>query len=134
MALTPKYTALALNTKVDALAALLNAGFIDLYDGAQPATANTAVSTQTKLARLTFGTPAFGAGSGGVASANPITQESSADAGGDATWCRMAKADGTAVIDGSVGTSGANLNLSSVTIVVGAVVSVTSLTLTESTG
>jgi len=125
------------NTKVDAQAALLNSGFLDIYDSTgtgQPATADTAVTTQVKLARLTFGNPAFGAGVAGVATANAITQDSSADATGTATWCRLLKSDGTAVMDGSVGTSGCNLNLNSVAISAAAAVSVTSFTLTESKG
>jgi len=137
MALNPKYTNLAVNTKVDALAALLNSGFCDIYDSTgagQPATADTAITTQIKLARLTFGNPAFAAGVAGVATANAITQDAAADATGTATWCRMLKSDGTAVQDGSVGTSGCNLNLTTTSIVQNAAVSVSSLTLTESKG
>jgi hypothetical protein len=134
MALNPKFTNLAVNTKVDAQAVLLNSGFLDIYDGTQPVTADTAIGAQVKLARLTFGNPAFGAGVAGVATANAITQDSSADATGTATWFRALKSDGTAVLDGSVGTSGANLNLNSVAISSGAAVSVTSMTLTESKG
>lgn len=135
MALTPKFTTLAINTKVDAESALLNGGFLDIYDGAQPATANTAVTTQVKLARLTFSNPAFGAGVGGVATANAIADDVAADATGTASWFRAFKTDGTtAVLDGSVGTSGCNLNLNSTAVTEGAVVSVTGLTLTESAG
>lgn len=134
MALNPKFTDLAVNTKVDAQAALLNSGFIDIYDGTQPATADTAVGAQVKLARLTFGNPAFAAGVAGVATANAITQDSSADATGTATWFRALKSDGTKVFDGSVGTSGANMNINSTSIVAGTVVSCTSFTMTESKG
>lgn len=134
MALNPKLTNLAVNTKVDVLAALLNSGFLDIYDGSQPATADTAVGAQVKLARLTFNATAFGAGVAGVATANAITQDSAADATGTASWFRALKSDGTAVLDGSVGTSGANLNLNSVAIQIGAAVSVSSFTLTESKG
>jgi len=137
VALNPKFTNLAVNTKVDAQATLLNSGFLDIYDSTgagQPATADTAITTQVKLARLTFGNPAFGSGVAGVATANAITQDSTADATGTATWFRALKSDGTAVLDGSVGTSGANLNLNSVAISAGAAVSCTSFTLTESKG
>lgn len=134
MALNPKFTNLAVNTKVDAQAVLLNGGFLDIYDGTQPATADTAISTQVKLARLTFGNPAFGAGVAGVATANAIAQDAAADATGTASWFRALKSDGTAVLDGSVGASGANLNLNTVSIVINAAVSCTSFTLTESKG
>jgi hypothetical protein len=134
VALNPKFTNLAVNTKADAQAALLNGGFFDIYDGAQPTTADTALGAQVKLARLTFGNPAFAAAVAGVATANAITQDSSADAAGTAAWCRVLKSDGTAVMDGSVGTSGCNLNINSVAISAGAAVSATSFTLTESKG
>ena len=68
----------------DAVATLCNGGTINIYDGAQPATADTAVTTQTLLATCTFGTPAFGAAAAGVATANAITQDASADASGTA--------------------------------------------------
>jgi hypothetical protein len=87
------------------------------------------------LAELTFGNPAFGAASAGVATANAITQDSSANASGTCTWFRVVKSDTTTVLfDGSVGTSGANLNLNSVAISSGAAVQVTSLTFTAQKG
>ncbi len=134
MALNPKFTNAAVNAKADAQAVLLDGGFLDIYDGAQPATADTAIGPQVKLARLTFGSPAFGAAVAGVATANAITPDSSADAAGTATWFRLLRSDGSPVMDGSVGTAGCNLNLNSAAIVVGAEVAVTSLTLTEAKG
>lgn len=134
MPLNPKFTNLAVNTKVDAQAVLLNGGFIDIYDGTQPTTADTAIGAQVKLARLTFGNPAFGAGVAGVAAANAITQDTSADATGTAAWFRALKSDGTAVMDGAVGTTGSNMNINSVAISAGAAVSCTAFTLTESKG
>src|SRR4051812_10544117 len=117
MALSPKLSSAAASAAADAVLALLNNGFLDIYDGAQPATADTAVTTQTKLARLTFGAAAFAAAVNGVANANAIGSDSSADATGTASWFRALKSDGTSVVyDGSVGTSGANLNMNSVAI------------------
>lgn len=134
MALNPKFSNAAVNAKVDAQAALLNSGFLDLYDGSQPATADTAIGAQVKLARLTFGNPAFGAAVAGVATANAITQDSSADATGTASWFRALTSGGAAVMDGTVGTSGANLNVNSVAISAGAAVQVSAFTMTESKG
>jgi hypothetical protein len=131
MALTQKFSTAAVNAKADAQAALLNNGFIDVYDGTQPATPNTAVTTQVRLARLTYGAPAYAAAVEGVATARPITQDPSAAATGTASWSRYRQSDGTAVLDGSVGTSGCNLNLNTVAVVQGAAVSVTAHTLTE---
>jgi hypothetical protein len=134
MALNPKFTNLAVNTKADAQGVLLNSGFLDIYDGTQPVTGDTAIGAQVKLARLTFGATAFGAAVAGVATANAITQDPSADASGTATWFRALKSDGTPVMDGSVGTATSNINLNSVAISAGAAVSCTAFTLTESKG
>ena len=45
----------------DAMVGLLSNGYLRLYSGAQPATADTAVSGQVLLAELRLGTPAAGA-------------------------------------------------------------------------
>ena len=100
----------AANAEADALAALLNSGYLRIYDGSQPADANTAVSSQVLLAELRFGATAFGAAVAGVITANAITGDSDANATGTAAWFRALKSDGTTVVmDGSVGTSGTNL-------------------------
>ena len=135
MALNPKRTNAAATAACDAMAVLANGGFLDIYDGTQPVNADTAVGAQVKLASLPLSATAFAGAVNGVATANAITSDASADATGTATWFRIYKSDHTtAVWDGSVGTSGCDLNLNSVSIVVGAQVSVTSLTLTESKG
>ena|SRR5204862_4089452 len=134
MSLNPKLANIGANAAADAVCALLNSGYIDIYDGTQPATADTAVTTQVKLARLTFGATAFGAAVAGVATANAITSDSAADATGTASWFRACKSNGSAVFDGSVGTSSANLVLPTVSITAGAVVGVTSCTYTQSKG
>lgn len=130
MANTPRLSNAGVNAAVDALAALLNGGTLRIYDGAQPATADTAVGVQALLAELTFGSPAFGAAVAGVATANPITKDSAANATGTAAWFRAVTSGGAAVFDGSVGASGADLNLSTVAIQQNAEVSVTAFTIT----
>jgi hypothetical protein len=130
MALNPHFSDTAANAAANALTALLNSGKLRIYDGSQPANANTAVSTQNLLAELTFNATAFGGASAGVATANAITSATAA-ATGTAAWFRAVKSDGTTVVwDGSVGTSGANLNLGTVAISSGATVSVSALTYT----
>lgn len=132
MALNPKRSNVAANAACDAFAALCNTGYLRIYSGAQPATADTALSGNTLLAELRFGATAFGAAVAGVATANAITPDSSADATGTAAFFRVLKSDGTTVVyDGSVGTATADLILNTVSIVAAASVSVTSLTLTE---
>jgi len=135
MANNPKRSNAAVSAAADAVCPLLNNGYLRIYDGTQPATANTAVSTQTLLAELRWNGTAFGAASNGVATANAITSDTSADATGTASWFRALKSDGTtAVFDGSVGTSSADLILNSVSISAGSTVSVSSFTYTENKG
>ena len=130
-----KRTDLAANTEADAVCALLNSGYLRIYDQTQPTTADTAIGAQVLLAELSFGATAFQAASNGVATANAITADSSANATGTATWFRCLKSDGTTrVFDGTVGTSGCDLNLNSTAISIGASVSVTSMTYTANKG
>lgn len=136
---TPFFSDAAAKAAVDAVAALCNSGTLKIYTGSQPTDANTAVGAQTLLATLTLSATAFPAssasGSAGskvvTATANTITDDSSADNTGTAAWFRVLKSDGTtAVFDGSVGTSGCDLNLASTSIVAAEDVSVTSFTIT----
>lgn len=131
MALTPRLSNAAATLAADAVLATLNSGFLDLYDGTQPAGPDTAVTSQVKLARLPFSATAFAGASSGVAAANTITADSSADATGTASWCRAVTSGNVAVFDGSVGTSGCNLNLTSVAIVATGAVTVSSFTYTQ---
>lgn len=121
---------LGANAAADAVVDQADGGSLKIYAGTQPTNADTAVGGQTLLAELTFGTPAFGAASGGVATANSITGDSSANATGTAAWFRVQTSGGSALWDGTVGTSGADLNLNSTSIQSGAAVDVTSLTFT----
>jgi hypothetical protein len=95
MANQPRMANVAANAAADAVCALLNNGYLRLYDGTQPATGDTAVSGQVLLAELRFNATAFGAASGGVATANAIASDSAADASGTATWARALKSDGS---------------------------------------
>jgi hypothetical protein len=133
MALSPSLANVGASAAADAVCALLNTGYLRIYSGTQATNADTAIGAQVLLAELRYGATAFGAAVNGVATANAITQDASADATGTATWFRALKSDGTtAVFDGSVGTSGANLNLNAVAISQGAAVSVSSQTYTQS--
>lgn len=135
MANNLKLSSTTVNAEADALSDLLDNGYLRIYDGSQPANANTAITTQVLLAELRFNATAAPAASGGVLTMNAITQDSSANATGTATWFRALKSDGsTVVFDGSVSTSGADLNLGSTSITSGASVAVTSMTFTVSAG
>lgn len=135
MATNPKRTATLANAAADACTAFANSGKLRIYDGVQPASAAVAVSTQNVLAELTMNATAFAGAIAGVATANAITSDSSADFTGTATWFRLFASNGTTILwDGSVGTSGADLNLNTTSIVTGAAVAVTAFTFTESLG
>lgn len=140
MANNPFFSDEATKAAVDAVAALCNSGTLKIYTGSQPTDANTALGAQTLLATLTLSATAFGAssasGSAGskvvTATANTITDDTSADATGTAAWFRVLKSNGTSIVfDGTVGTSGCDLNLASTSIVAGEDVSITSFTITQ---
>jgi hypothetical protein len=100
-----------------------------IYNGSRPATGGTVT---TLLAELTCNATFAPGASSGVLTLNAITQDSSADNSGTATWFRIVKSDGTTfVMDGNVGTSGSDLNLVTTTIVATQPVSVTSAVFTE---
>lgn len=133
MANNPSLANVTASASADGAMALANNGFFDIYDGTQPANANTAITTQVRLASCTFGATAFGAAVNGVATANAIGSDTDADASGTATWFRWYKSDHTtAILDGSVGTSGADLNLTTTTIGIHGTVAITSFTYTQS--
>lgn len=111
-----------------------NAALLRIYDGTQPADADTAITTQTLLAELTCGTPFASGASSGVLTANAITNDSSANATGTAAWFRLVQSGGsTVVMDGSVTASGGggDLQLVTTSIVASQPVQVTSFVITE---
>jgi hypothetical protein len=131
MAHNPKLSDAAADAAADAVCALLNSGKLRIYDGSQAANANTAVSGQTKLVEFTLPNPAFGASSAGVATANTISA-ATVIATGTAAWFRAVKSDGTTVVfDGSVGTSGCDINLPSTSLTSGNSESVTAFAYTQ---
>lgn len=119
---------------LDALRALMDAGAgaatLKLYDGAQPANANTALAGNTLLATLTFSNPAAGGAAAGVLTFDTITEDSSADATGTATFGRIQDSDGNVIFDGNLGTSDAMIILNTAAIVAGGPVRITSFTIT----
>lgn len=116
------------NAMLDAITSTAGgSALLRIYDGTRPATGGTAT---TLLAELTCNATFAPAASGGVLTLNSITSDSSANATGTATWFRLVTSGATFVLDGSVGTSGADLNLNTTSIVSGAAVSVTSATIT----
>lgn len=121
------------NARADAITtAVGNAALWDIYDGTKPAIGGTAT---TLLAQLTCGSPFAPAASGGVLTLNNITQDSSANATGTATWARIKTSGGTAMIDMTAGTSGTDLILTTASIVATQPVSISNgATITEGNG
>ncbi len=134
MALNPKLSVLgrnrALNGSVDTV---LDSGFLRIYDGTQPTDADTALGSQVMLAELTLASTAFAAASSASKAAGAIGSIAAA-ATGTASWGSFVTSAGTRVLDFSVGTSGANLNLNSVAISSGATVACSGFTLTMAAG
>ena len=131
----PKITNAVATAQLDALTVSLNTGFLRFYSGTQPATADTALSGNTLLAELTFAATAFPSATNGVAVANAITQDSSANATGTATFARALASNGTTVVaDFTVSTSGADINLVTTSITATQVVQITSFQLTQPKG
>ena len=135
MANNLKLSDVAVNAEADALSVLLDNGYLRIYDGTQATNADTAIGAQVLLAELRFNATAAPAASGGVLTFNAITQDSSANNTGTASWFRALKSDGTTVVfDGAVGTSGSDINIATTAIVAGAIVGVTSAVYTVSKG
>ena len=123
------------NPQADALSDLADNGYLRIYDGTQPATADTAITTQVLLAELRFNATAAPAASNGVLTFNAITQDSSANNTGTASWFRALKSDGSTVLfDGTVGTSGCDMSIYTTSIVAGAIVGVSSFVYTVNKG
>lgn len=130
MALNTRISTTLANAQLDAVNALANNGKIRIYDGAQPATPETAIGAQVMLSESVFGATAFGAASGKVITAAAIAGVAIA-ASGTAAWCRILKSDGTTVLfDGTVGTSASNIIVDSATFTAAVTLNINSLTLT----
>lgn len=98
------------NTILGAINTALNAGggpgTLKIYTGTKPASPDAA-ATGTLLGTLTLSNTA-GMVSARTLTFNPITQDSSADASGTATWGRFLDKNGTAVLDVDVSTTNGN--------------------------
>lgn len=135
MATNLKYSAALKNAQQNAITSTVGASaLLNIYSGTQPANPDTAITSQVLLATLTCNATFAPSASGGVLTLNSITNgtgTAGASTGTTATWYRLTTSGGTAHIDGTVGTSGADLNLNNTSIATGQTVSVTSATYTN---
>ena len=120
----------AVSAAVDAVTAQVDGGTLVMYTGSAPATVDDA-PTGTVVASLTLSSPAFGAASNGVATANTITSATASNSG-TVGYFRLRTSGGSARIQGTVTTAGGggDLILGTTAITAGETVSVTSLTYT----
>lgn len=113
------------NASVNAVASKVN-------DGTGPGRLKIRNSSNTVLVDITFADPAFGSASGGAASlTNGASIAGTATAAGTATNYVITDSDGVEILSGTVGISGAEINLSSVTLNVGDTVTITSLNIVQ---
>lgn len=128
---------------LDAILAKLNvsaaAGHIKIFTGTAPVTCGTADSG-TLLSTLTLSVTSFPASVDGSttglmnATANTITADTNAAATGTAGYFRGYDSAGVCVIQGTVGTSAADMILNTTSIVAGSTVSITSWVVTMPDG
>jgi hypothetical protein len=136
MANNPKFANETVNAEADAAARKLDNGYLRIYSGAQPATADTALSGNTLLAELRFNATSAPAAAAGVLTFNAIASDVSADATGTATFFRAFKSDGTSVVmDGTVGiVSGFDAIINATSIVAATQVDCSAMTFSVSKG
>lgn len=114
---------LSVNVEADAFAVLLDGGFIDIYDGKQPDSADTPITTQILGVTLAFGSPAFGRADKGIITSNPIKSGVAVNTVNPAKWARITRSDHkTVVMDVSVGTAKANIIVPTTNIAAGVMV------------
>lgn len=124
----------ARNDAGDAIVDLIDAGtinpngYMEIRTGAIPASPQVA-ATGTLLATLNFSNPAWGTFSNGTAYANPISNDTSADASGTAGWFRFYDLDGGGVIDGEITVTGGggDIEFDIIDFILGGVVAIVSL-------
>lgn len=133
MALDWKGAVTAKNAGLDAkyTTALGSNALLRIYDGTKPTNPDTALSGNTLLAELACSATFAAGAASGVLTASAITADSSANATGTASWFSLVTSGGTRKWDGTVGTGTHDLVLNTTSIVSGAQVSVSSLTVTS---
>lgn len=121
----------ALDTIKTAIDAGAGAGTIKIYTGTQPTSPADAITTQTLLGTLTFSDPC-GTSASGTLTMSAITQDSSADATGTATWARIADSTGATVCDVDVTATGGGgtLQFNTTSFVIGGPILISAFTIT----
>jgi len=111
-------------------------GEVVIYSGTPPANVDASLAGNTVLAELAMSNPAFGnatdATPGATATANSISDDTSANATGTASFFRILDRDNTPRIQGTITATGGggDMELNSTSISSGATVSISSMTIT----
>ena len=117
----------ARNSQADAIARLLDNGSVKVYSGTPPANVDAALSGNTLLATNPLSATSAPAASAGAITFSTITDDSSIDATGTASFYRTFKTDGTTpVTQGSVAVSGGSMTLADLALVAGNVFAIAS--------
>lgn len=124
--LSTTFTNNLLGTGTTGVAVQIGGGTLVIYNGSAPAGPNEGLSGNTALATFTFSA----SGAQGTPSSGSMTLAFSAltvaaAASGTASFFRIANSSATALIQGTMGTSGADWNLSSLVITSGDNVTIT---------
>ena len=137
MATLPVMSIIACKAGLDAVTALVTASAtIRIASGAQPATTLTADSGTQLSTALAFGATPFPASTSATANglatatANAIASDTNAAATGTAGYFRVRTTAPVVILQGNVGTSGADMNLNTTTINAGDTVAITSFKIT----
>lgn len=101
-----------------------------IYTGTQPTNGPADAATGTLLVTIPFATTAFTSSSGGSAGLTGGTAISgTVAASGTAGWFRVTDRDNKALFDGSIGTSGQDMNFDNVAFVAGGTATINSMTI-----
>lgn len=123
------------NANVDATAARFDAGAgaatLEIRTGSKPASPD-GVATGTLLATLTLNDPAWGAAVAGIGTLDVSPSISGVGvATGTAGWFRAKDSTGASVLDGTCGTVGADMIMTSTSVAIGQVINLPSGTMTQ---
>lgn len=134
MPLNVKYSVALKNAQQNSITTTLGASAIlELYSGTQATNPDTAVGVQVLLSSHTCNVTFAAAAASGLLTLNAIangTGTAGAAGGTAATWFRLKTSGAVAHIDGTVGTSGSDLNMTgSTSIATGQTVQITAFTI-----
>ncbi len=125
------FTTARRTSRGELLASWLDGGEIRIYNGARPATANSAIDTQTLLVTFEVANPSGTVTNGVFTGTNPAAAMIVAT--DTAAWARVVDSSAATVFDADVGLtgSGAVIEINSVILIEGGYCTITSLVLTE---